>query len=110
MKLLVDENLSPDLVALLVDRFPGTTHVRLVGLASAPDPVIWEYAKVENFAIITQDSDFRQRSFLYGAPPKIIWVRKGNASADVVLSFVALRMEKIEEFLSDPDNYFLVLQ
>ena len=44
MKLLFDENLSPKLVPLLADLFPGSIHVRDVGLKSAADPLVWRYA------------------------------------------------------------------
>ena len=40
MKLLFDENLSPRLVGLLAGEFPGSEHVRNVGLAATPDPVV----------------------------------------------------------------------
>jgi predicted nuclease of predicted toxin-antitoxin system len=110
MKLLVDENLSPDLIPLLSQRFPGSVHVRDVDLASAPDPFVWEYARKNGFSIITQDSDFHERSFLYGAPPKVIWVRIGNVPASVVASFIALRLDRIMEFGQEVDSTFLVLQ
>ena len=41
MKLLFDENVSPRLVAGLSDVFPGSVHVRDVGLARATDAAIW---------------------------------------------------------------------
>jgi predicted nuclease of predicted toxin-antitoxin system len=45
MKLLFDENLSPILPAKLADLFPGSTHVDLCDLGSAPDERIWEFAR-----------------------------------------------------------------
>ena len=44
MKLLFDENLSPQLVRLLNDLFPDSVHVRDVGLETADDAVVWKYA------------------------------------------------------------------
>ena len=44
MKLLVDENLAPELAEQIADLFPGSVHVTAVGLGSMPDAVIWEYA------------------------------------------------------------------
>ena len=70
MKLLFDENLAPRLVAQVIDLFPGSEHVRNVGLATADDAAVWEYAKAGGFAIVSKDADFRQLSFLYGSPPK----------------------------------------
>jgi hypothetical protein len=42
MKLLFDENLSPQLVRLLSDLFPDSVHVRDVGLETADDAVVWK--------------------------------------------------------------------
>ncbi len=44
MKLLFDQNLSPGLVAALDDVYPGSIHVRDVGLQSADDDAVWSYA------------------------------------------------------------------
>ncbi len=75
LKLLFDQNLAPRLVARLADAFPGSEHARNVGLAAADDRALWEYAKAGGFAILSKDADFRQLSFLYGTPPKVIWLR-----------------------------------
>lgn len=75
MKLLFDENLSPKLVGLLSDLYPDSTHVRNVGLARADDELVWAYAKDHGLAIVSKDADFHQRSFVYGAPPKVVWIR-----------------------------------
>jgi len=40
MKLLLDENLSPRLVHLLSDRYPGSRHVHDCGLGAADDSII----------------------------------------------------------------------
>jgi len=40
VRLLLDENLSERLLPLLADRFPASTHVRLIGLNGAEDRVI----------------------------------------------------------------------
>ena len=40
MKLLLDENLSERLLSLLGDLYPGSAHVRQVGMNRADDAVI----------------------------------------------------------------------
>jgi len=45
MKLLFDENLSPKLSIRLSDLFPGSLHVRDVGMKATIDPIVWNYAK-----------------------------------------------------------------
>ena len=68
MKLLFDENLSPRLVQALEPAYPGSAHVRALGLRGATDGAIWELARQEAYAIISKDNDFRQLSFLHSAP------------------------------------------
>jgi len=42
VRLLLDENLSERLLPLLCNRFPDSSHVRLIGLVGAEDlPVTW---------------------------------------------------------------------
>jgi len=84
MKLLFDENLSHKLTLLLEDLFPNSIHVRDVGLKSADDPLVWEYAKNYGLLLVSKDSDMHQRSFLFGPPPKVVWVRLGNCSTSEV--------------------------
>jgi predicted nuclease of predicted toxin-antitoxin system len=52
VKFLLDENLSPRLIELLSDLYPGTAHAHQYGLGGADDAVIWEYAKANGFTII----------------------------------------------------------
>lgn len=70
MKLLFDQNLSSRLVQTLQDLYPGSTHVKDVGLESADDALVWEYAKAQGFAITSKDFDFWQFSFTLGQPPR----------------------------------------
>ncbi|NLT70435.1 MAG: DUF5615 family PIN-like protein [Verrucomicrobiaceae bacterium] len=64
MKLLFDQNLSSALVGHLADLFPGSTHVKSLGMMSADDVAIWNYAAQNGFTIVSKDSDFQQRSLL----------------------------------------------
>ena len=99
MKLLFDQNLSHRLVKSLDDLFPGSLHVRLLGLAEADDLEIWNYAKDHGMVIVTQDSDYPDWNKLRGAPPKIVWLRCGNASVDEIekkLRDVAGRIQLME--------------
>lgn len=44
MKLLFDQNISFKLCRSLADLFPGSSQVRLAGLAQADDRAVWNYA------------------------------------------------------------------
>ncbi len=109
MKLLFDENLSPRLVPALEPEYPGSAHVRALGLRGATDEAIWERARHEAYAIVSKDNDFRQLSFLHGAPPKVIWLSVGNASTEAILRFLRSQRAEIHTFETDTEASFLAL-
>jgi predicted nuclease of predicted toxin-antitoxin system len=59
MKLLFDQNLSFRLCQRLADLFPDSDQVRRLGLEQADDRAIWQYAKVNAFVLVSQDSVLR---------------------------------------------------
>jgi len=67
VKLLLDQNLSPQLVSRLSMLEAEVEHVRNLGLATAADSVIWTEAARTGYTIVSKDSDFHQRSLLFGA-------------------------------------------
>jgi predicted nuclease of predicted toxin-antitoxin system len=94
---------------LLEDLFPYSIHVRDVGLKAADDPLVWEYAKDNDLILVSKDADMHQRSFLFGPPPKVVWVRLGNCSTSDVESLLRQNVSTIIVFFDDPDASFLVL-
>jgi predicted nuclease of predicted toxin-antitoxin system len=80
VKLLFDQNLSPRLVTMLSDLFPGSEHTQSLGLDQSSDALLWGFARNNDFLIVTKDVDFSDRSALVGYPPKVIWVRTGNCT------------------------------
>ena len=109
MKLLFDENLSHKLVRLLADIFPDSVHVREVGLKASDDPVVWEYAKNNGLMIVSKDSDMHQRSFVFGQPPKVVWVRLGNCSTSDVEMLLRKNFAAVKAFYEDDYASFLSL-
>ena len=110
MKLLLDENLSFNLVGRLLDTYPESAHVSMLGLATATDQDIWAYAKEHGYTIVSKDSDFRQLAFMYGPPPKVVWVRVGNISTGGVLQVLHEYQQAMEAFGESEDEALLVLQ
>lgn len=98
MKLLLDENLSDRIVLRILDLYPGSMHVKELGLTNTDDSVIWDYAKAQGFVIVSKDSDFRQRSFLYGHPPKFIYLRVGNNPTSKIVQVLRENFNLIKEF------------
>ncbi len=99
MNLLFDQNLSRKLVPRLANLFPDSSHVQFHGFTEAMDSEIWEFAKSQEFCIVTQDADFAERSRLYGSPPKVIWLRCGNTPTSNVEAILRSGAEEIQEFL-----------
>jgi predicted nuclease of predicted toxin-antitoxin system len=52
---------------------------------------------------VTQNADFPERSRLYGSPPKVIWLRCGNASTSKVEELLRSGNKAIRELLENPD-------
>ena len=109
MKLLLDENLSPKLSALLADCYPGSSQIELLGLRGASDSAVWDYAKRNGFVLVSKDNDFRQRSFQHGAPPKVVWLSVGNASTATIYQLLRQSQAQIERFVEQPEAALLVL-
>lgn len=97
MKLLFDHNLSPSLINRLHDIFPDSNHVYHLGLDQVPDSEVWEYAKQENFLIVTKDADFSDICLLRGFPPKIIWIRRGNCKTADIEAILRSHYNDVEE-------------
>ncbi len=110
MKLLFDENLSSRLAGRLSDLFPESTQVSLIELEGYPDRTIWERAKAENYTIVSKDNDFRQLAFLFGMPPKVIWLQIGNAGTDTVESLIRRESRRIQFFQNDTEEALLILK
>lgn len=109
MKLLLDQNLSPRLAHTLAAVYPGTTHVRDVGLQAADDDAVWTYAAEHGFVILSKDADFHQRSFVLGHPPKVVWIRRGNCSTVEIERILRDRQGDLLAFEGDDEEAFLAL-
>lgn len=93
----------------LQDLFPGSSHVRDANLQAADDVAIWSHALDKGLTIVTKDDDFRQRSFLLGSPPKVIWVRLGNCTTAEVAGALRGRHADIAAFEHDQSAALLLL-
>ncbi|NIV14796.1 MAG: hypothetical protein GWN62_27045 [Aliifodinibius sp.] len=96
MKLLFDQNLSPNLVSKLDDIYPGSNHVYLVGLDEAHDEEIWQYAKDNEYVIVSKDGDFSNIGALKGFPPYIIWIKRGNCTTREIENILRRNVDSIQ--------------
>jgi predicted nuclease of predicted toxin-antitoxin system len=109
MRLLFDENLSFRLVPALADIYPESAHVRELGLLGVDDLSIWNYAAKHGFLLVSKDTDFYERSLVFGAPPKIIWLRVGNCTVNETIALLRSQYIVIRRFAEDTTATFLPL-
>jgi predicted nuclease of predicted toxin-antitoxin system len=110
VKLLFDENLSRKLVIALRDEYPDSAHVLDLGLGNTPDSKIWNRAKEQGFVIVSKDDDFRQRSFVAGAPPKVVWLQVGNAGTRAIAELLRREHDRITKFEAEAESSLLIVR
>jgi predicted nuclease of predicted toxin-antitoxin system len=101
MKFLFDQNLSKKLVSAVSSHCPGSKHVSDVGLDKATDAEIWDYARTNDFIIVTQDSDFQDLAVFFGHPPYVVWIRIGNAPTAAIQSTLVSNIQAIGRLMTD---------
>jgi predicted nuclease of predicted toxin-antitoxin system len=104
VKLILDQNLSYRLVAMLQPIFADVQHVRPLGMAEAKDTDIWNYAKLTRSVVVSKDSDFFPYALLSPPPPKFIWVNIGNASTEDIYDLIRERHLEIVDFINNPEE------
>ncbi len=109
VKLLFDQNLSPKLIKLLADLYQNSDHLDLLGLGTADDAIVWEYAGRNGFVMVTKDADFADLSVLRGFPPKVVWIRRGNCSTDDIAGILRNHKKDIEELVTNSTLSILTL-
>ena len=109
MKLLLDQNISRKLVPLLREEFLDSAHVAELDLAQSTDRQIWDYAGQNDYVIVSKDSDFRQLAFLFGPPPKAVWLDVGNVSSSTILELIRSSRETINDFANNTEESFMLL-
>jgi predicted nuclease of predicted toxin-antitoxin system len=81
--------------------YPGSSHVHTVGIDRASDAEMREYARRQQFVIVTKDTDFSDLCILLGFPPKVIWIRRGNCSTADIESLLRDHNSDIETLDQD---------
>ena len=79
-----------------------------IGLDASADSDIYIHAREHGFAILSKDSDFRQLSFVYVAPPKAVWLRVGNCTVAELVSVLSANEQRLLEFEAGPESFLVV--
>ena len=101
MRFLFDQNISHRVLKLIPQEYIGSTTIKTEGLINATDREIWEFAKNNEYIIVTQDSDFNDLNSLFGFPPKLIWIRTGNMKTQSIADIIVDYADEINKFMSD---------
>jgi predicted nuclease of predicted toxin-antitoxin system len=108
--LLLDENLSRKLVPRLIDLFPESNHVSAFGLLHTPDSAVWEFAKANDFTIVTADADFYELATTKGPPPKVVWLRGCDYPTAVAAELIRNQAIRIADFAEELERAVLILR
>ncbi len=109
MKLLFDQNVSPDLAYSLQDLFPGSEHVFNLRLHEVEDVDLWAFARANDFIIVSKDADFAELSMLRGFPPKVLWLRMGNCVTRDIEDMIRANHPFISQLVEDDQRGILSL-
>jgi predicted nuclease of predicted toxin-antitoxin system len=110
MKLLLEENLSSQIVRKIIDLYPDSAHVKNLTLKNTDDSIIWEYAKTNDFVLVSKDADFYQRNLLYADAPKLIYLWIGNSPTVEIVEVLRDNFDTICQFESSESANILVLE
>ncbi|MBT0812783.1 DUF5615 family PIN-like protein [Litoribacter ruber] len=103
-KILIDNNLSVNLIILLEKDFPGSKHVYQLGLHTDSDSEIWEFAQKGFDDILSKDKDFYYKAVGSIPPPKLIWITTGNCSNKEIITLLQSKTALIKKFLKTDQN------
>lgn len=78
MKFLVDNQLPAALSRFLEAKGLESRHVIDVGLDTASDRAIWDFAGSHGYTVVSKDDDFLHLACRYPQSSALVWVRLGN--------------------------------
>jgi predicted nuclease of predicted toxin-antitoxin system len=110
VKLLIDQSLSHRLGDRLAELGIIAVHVRSLGLEGADDARVWDHAAKHEFMIVSKDGDFNNRAFLFGPPPKVVWIQRGSCSTRDIEALLRARHADLVTFAADAAAALLILE
>ena len=109
MRLLFDQNISFRVVKQLKDALPDVKSVWECGLFNADDYQIWEYARQNEYTVVTFDRDIPAIGSVRGFPPKIIWLRTGNLRNQAIILLFKERADEFVHFINNKQEGCLMI-
>lgn len=108
MKLLLDANISWRIIKNIENDFPNCLHAKDISVNQpAKDIEIRNYAKLNDFTILTHDDDFEKLVLQYGIPPKIIVLKTFNQNTRQIAELLIKNKALIHDFIINDDLMIL---
>ena len=104
MRFIVDAQLPPALARFLSGRGDVAEHVFDLGMESAEDSAIWDYALKSGASVITKDEDFSVRITMDPKGPAVVWIRVGNTSKQALLKWFEPLLPAMEKALQSGEK------
>src|ERR1022692_606385 len=102
MKLLVDMNLSPRWIGMLIDAGIEAAHWSTLGANNAPDTEIMAFASANNYVVLTHDLDFSAiLAVTHGEKPSVVQIRAEDVSPDVIGAQVVAALRQMATELEE---------
>jgi len=86
VRFLIDNQLPAALARWLVGIGVQADHILDLGLAAAPDNVIWARALADQSIVVSKDDDFFLLANQAKATGRLLWVRVGNCRTQALLA------------------------
>jgi predicted nuclease of predicted toxin-antitoxin system len=102
LRLIADENISWRLKKVLLDWDVLPSNEIRPGIRLT-DLMIWQFARSNDYSILTFDEDFSELQNLHGFPPKIIWLRISNTPTIEIAALLTKLQEDIIKFLNNDE-------
>lgn len=103
MKLLLDQNISYKAIKELSKHFGEVGQVGRLGMAQTEDDMVWQYARIHNYTLVTFEPFFKEKNQLFGNAIKVIWLRFSNISTKNVIRILLEKSETIKDFMKNEE-------
>ncbi|MGC9194417.1 MAG: DUF5615 family PIN-like protein [Syntrophobacteraceae bacterium] len=102
MKLLIDMNLSPLWVSVLLEAGFDAVHWSTLGRSNALDTEIMDFAKANGYVVLTHDLDFGAiLAATHGEKPSVVQIRSEDISPDVIGKSVIFALRQMTSELDE---------
>ena len=89
MRFLIDAQLPPALTAWIGARGHPASAVRNLGLRESDDGSIFNFAREQQWILVTKDEDFVERCLGVGDAPQVVWTHRQLYESQTVHNFGA---------------------